>query len=173
MNPDNILNHYYYGMTFQHCTMPNATFQTINQVPASECPPSEAPASATQASDTPASNVPTADAPTPDAPTIDTPSAPRLPDVLSTDEARDLLDRLTSAGLLTAHWQPLHLSAAEKGVLASLVAARLDIGHQWQTFGRLWGMKPETLRTAFNKGMEQRRTGEFMRRAVEAMEGRP
>lgn len=162
MNPDNILNHYYYGMTFQHCTMPNATFQTINQVPASECPPSEAPASTTQASDTP----------TADASTIDTPSAPRLPDVLSTDEARDLLDRLTSAGLLTGHWQPLHLSAAEKGVLASLVAARLDIGHQWQTFGHLWGMKPETLRTAFNKGMEQRRTGEFMRRAVEAMEGR-
>ena len=162
MNPDNILNHYYYGMTFQHCTMPNATFQTINQVPASECPPSDTPASATQASATQAS----------DAPASDTPSAPRLPDVLSTDEARDLLDRLTSAGLLTAHWQPLHLSAAEKGVLASLVAARLDIGHQWQTFGRLWGMKPETLRTAFNKGMEQRRTGEFMRRAVEAMEGR-
>ena len=172
MNPDNILNHYYYGMTFQHCTMPNATFQTINQLPASECPPSEAPASATQASNVPASDTPTADAPTPDASTIDTPSAPRLPDVLSTDEARDLLDRLTSAGLLTGHWQPLHLSAAEKGVLASLVAARLDIGHQWQTFGRLWGMKPETLRTAFNKGMEQRRTGEFMRRAVEEMEGR-
>lgn len=172
MNPDNILNHYYYGMTFQHCTMPNATFQTINQVPASECPPSEAPASATQASDVPASDAPSADTPTPDASTIDTPSAPRLPDVLSTDEARDLLDRLTSAGLLTDHWQPLHLSAAEKGVLASLVAARLDIGHQWQTFGHLWGMKPETLRTAFNKGMEQRRTGEFMRRAVEAMEGR-
>lgn len=172
MNPDNILNHYYYGMTFQHCTMPNATFQTINQVPASECPPSEAPASATQASDAPFSATQASNTPTPDASTIDAPSAPRLPDVLSTDEARDLLDRLTSAGLLTAHWQPLHLSAAEKGVLASLVAARLDIGHQWQTFGHLWGMKPETLRTAFNKGMEQRRTGEFMRRAVEAMEGR-
>ena len=40
-----------------------------------------------------------------------------------------------------------------------------------QTFGRLWGVKPETLRSACNKGMEQRRTGAFMRRVVEVMEG--
>lgn len=63
------------------------------------------------------------------------------------------------------------LSNAEKGVLASLLARRLDIPNLWQVFGSLWGMKPETLRTACNKGMDQRRTAEFMERVKGVMEG--
>lgn len=94
-----------------------------------------------------------------------------LPEALRTPCAEALLARLVGAGLVDEGWQPLSLSGAEKGVLASLLAGRLDIATPWQTFGRLWGVKPETLRAACNKGMEQRRTGEFMRRVVKVMEG--
>lgn len=100
-----------------------------------------------------------------------TASAP-LPEALRTPLAEALLARLVGAGLLDEGWQPVSLTGAEKGVLASLLAGRLDIATPWQTFGRLWGVKPETLRSACNKGMEQRRTGEFMRRVVGVMEGK-
>lgn len=68
-------------------------------------------------------------------------------------------------------WQPLSLSNPEKGVLASLLADRLEIGNHWKFFGRLWGMNPETLRTAFNKGMDQHRTADFMERVKNALKG--
>lgn len=95
-----------------------------------------------------------------------------LPEALRTPCAEALLARLVSAGLVDEGWQPLSLTGAEKGVLASLLAGRLDIATPWQTFGRLWGVKPETLRAACNKGMEQRRTGEFLERVKRVMEGK-
>lgn len=94
-----------------------------------------------------------------------------LPDTLRTPRAEALLARLVDAGLTDEHWQPLSLSNAEKGVLASLLADRLEIGNRWKFFGRLWGMNPETLRTAFNKGMDQHRTADFMERVKNALKG--
>ncbi len=94
-----------------------------------------------------------------------------LPDTLRTPRAEALLARLVDAGLTDEHWQPLSLSNPEKGVLASLLADRLEIGNRWKFFGRLWGMNPETLRTAFNKGMDQHRTADFMERVKNALKG--
>lgn len=94
-----------------------------------------------------------------------------LPDALRTPRAEALLARLVDAGLADEHWQPLSLSNPEKGVLASLLADRLEIGNHWKFFGRLWGMNPETLRTAFNKGMDQHRTADFMERVKTALKG--
>ena len=94
-----------------------------------------------------------------------------LPDALRTPRAEALLARLVDAGLTDEHWQPLSLSNPEKGVLASLLADRLEIGNRWKFFGRLWGMNPETLRTAFNKGMDQHRTADFMERVKNALKG--
>lgn len=94
-----------------------------------------------------------------------------LPDALHTPRAEALLARLVDAGLTDEHWQPLSLSNPEKGVLASLLADRLEIGNHWKFFGRLWGMNPETLRTAFNKGMDQHRTADFMERVKNALKG--
>lgn len=94
-----------------------------------------------------------------------------LPDTLRTPRAEALLARLVDAGLTDKHWQPLSLSNPEKGVLASLLADRLEIGNHWKFFGRLWGMNPETLRTAFNKGMDQHRTADFMERVKNALKG--
>lgn len=92
-----------------------------------------------------------------------------IPPQLDTEPARNLLRRLVQAGMLDEDWQPADLSNAEKGILAWLLARRLKIENQWQTFSALWGMKTETLRTAYNRGMDQRRTGQFMERVKKVM----
>ncbi len=94
-----------------------------------------------------------------------------LPAALDTPRAKALLGRLVAAGLVDERWQPLSLSNPEKGVLASLLADRLGVDNLWQTFGGLWGMKSETLRSACNLGMGQRKTMAFMERVKGVMEG--
>ena len=56
-------------------------------------------------------------------------------------------------------------SARAEALLTRLVKANL-----WQTFGGLWGMKSETLRSACNLGMGQRKTMAFMDRVKGVME---
>lgn len=87
-----------------------------------------------------------------------------LPEPLRTAEAQEVLKSLCSGNFLDVYWQPVGLSNTKKGVLASLLADRLHIGNLWQTFGNLWHIKPETLRSAYNKGMDQKGTGAFMER---------
>lgn len=129
-----VTNHYYHGgINFIGCNMPGATFQTVNPTPAAE-----------------ASTPPAADA------------NATLPDSLTTPAAHDLLHRLTEAGLVDKAWQPIGLSLARRGVLASLLAQKLDIPHTWKTFGQLWGMKADTLRAKYNEGMNQDRMNEFI-----------
>ena len=140
--PNPTIVHNYYGITFQNCSMPNATIQTISQ--------------------------PSAD--TRRAPEVRTPEA-TLPEALRTTLAQTLLGRLVEADLVDERWQPLSLSNAEKGVLASLLADHLGVDNLWQTFGRLWGMNFKTLRSAFNKGMDQHRTADFMERVKNALKG--
>lgn len=138
-----VINHYHNqgGIYLQNCHMTNITFQTIN--PAPEAPASEAPAS--------------------DTPTV-------LPSCLTTPAAHDLLQRLVRAGLLDEAWQPVGLSIARRGVLASLLAQRLGIAQTWKTFGELWGMKGETLRRKYNDGMEQKQMGEFIKNVKQTIE---
>ena len=76
-----------------------------------------------------------------------------VPPQLQTQEAEALLKKLAAAGIVDAGWQPLGL------------------GNHWKFFGRLWDMNPETLRTAFNKGMDQHRTADFMERVKNALKG--
>ena len=83
---------------------------------------------------------------------------------LNSPDALALLERLRRAGVVDEAWRPVGLSSAEKGVLASYIAARLGIATPWQTFARLWGMRPDTLRAAYNKGMEQKKTARFLER---------
>lgn len=137
----NVSNHYYHGgINFIGCNMPGATFQTVNPAPAAEASTPPADADAT------------------------------LPDSLATPAARDLLQRLVQAGLVDEAWQPINLSLARRGVLASLLAQKLDIPHTWKTFGTLWGDNPESLRRKFNEGMEQKRMGDFMAQITSLLE---
>lgn len=88
--------------------------------------------------------------------------APQIPACLNTPEAHELLQRLAQAGVVDDAWQPIGLSIARRGVLASLLAQELGVKTPWQTFGALWGVKPETLRAKYNEGMNQDRMGEFI-----------
>lgn len=123
----------YYGMVFQNCNMSNATIQTINT------PTAEMPARPhTRAKDA------------------------SLPDELDTPQAHALLGKLVQAGLADEQWQPVGLSLAKQGVLASLLSERLGIAHTWATFGALWGISPGVLRTKYNDGMNQKQMIEFI-----------
>ena len=99
---------------------------------------------------------------------VDTEASPRPspkergPEVLLTDEACALHGRLCEAGLVDEAWQPMGLSNAERGVLAFQLAVRLDIQNQWQVFSSLWGTTPSSLRSAYNKANEQRKTMSFI-----------
>lgn len=130
-----------YGFQFNGCQISNPTFQTImpNDISTERPEPKNAPVHETEQN-----------------------KSGILPASLRTTEAGRVLECLCSAGILNGNWQPVGLSNAEKGVLASLLADRLSIGSLWQTFGDLWHMKPETLRTAYNKGMEQKSTQKFI-----------
>lgn len=78
-----------------------------------------------------------------------------IPDDLKTPQAHDLLAKLVQAGLLDEHWQPRNLSIAERGELAATLAERLGLKAHWQLFGKLWGDKPETLRTGCSKAQDK------------------
>lgn len=146
MDKEPTIHNHYYGMTFQNCTIPNATFQTINQ----------APGVATR---------PAPPAPCTDADTFTPPAG------LDTPEARALMDRLVQAGLLDGRWQPDGLSIAQKGVLAWQLGARLNLKTQWKAFSSLWGMNADTLRQGYNNGINQVGMGTFLDRMKEAMGG--
>ena len=87
-----------------------------------------------------------------------------LPEAFTTARAAEVLSRLVEAGLMDAHWQPQGLSLAERGVLAGYIAERLGIEARWQAFGSLWGVKPETLRRAAAKAIDQTKTLAFQDR---------
>lgn len=87
-----------------------------------------------------------------------------VPDSLKTETAREIMQLLVDAGLLSADWQPLGLSGAERGLVASAVCKRLEIAEVWQVFGRLWNEKPETLRSYLNKAYNQKKSLEFQDR---------
>ena len=87
-----------------------------------------------------------------------------LPEALLTDKARALHTRLREAGMVDEGWMPVGLSNAEKGTLAEYLTERLNITAKWKLWGSLWGMNPETLRTAKARGLEQERTWAFRSR---------
>ena len=91
-----------------------------------------------------------------------TPTPEALPKVLLTDAARELHAKLCREGMVDEQWQPVGLTNAERGVLAFQLAVRLDIQNQWQVFSSFWGTTPGTLRSAYNKANEQRKTMSFV-----------
>lgn len=91
------------------------------------------------------------------------PNAQR-PEALCTPEALEAMQLLQEAELLDADWQPIKLSGPERGLVAREVCLKLEINEVWQTFGQLWGEKPETLRGYMNKAMDQKKSLDFQKR---------
>ncbi len=93
-----------------------------------------------------------------------------IPEALRSDEAGAIMGRLVDAGLIDDGWQPVGLSGPEKGLVAREASRRLGIAEVWQVFGRLWDMKPETLRGYYNKAFEQRKSLTFQDRLKNALD---
>lgn len=92
----------------------------------------------------------------------DTSPQPVCPVELQTQQAKMLFEKLREAGMTDEMMQPLKLSNAEKGVLAFQLAVRLKIRNQWQVFAIMWRTTPGTLRSAYNRANEQRKTMLFI-----------
>ena len=89
-------------------------------------------------------------------------SGQALSEVLCTSEAMALCTKLREAGMVDEQLQPVGLSNADKGILAFELAKRLDIQNQWQVFATLWGTTPGTLRSAYNRAIDQQKTMLFI-----------
>ena len=85
-----------------------------------------------------------------------------VPEEFKNDEAKELMLKLSCAGLVSDDWQPTDLSIAERGYLAGEIASRLNIKNKWVVLGKLWGQRPETLRQGNNKATGQAKTGLFI-----------
>lgn len=81
-----------------------------------------------------------------------------MPEQLTTDNAKKVMKKLVDASILTEDWQPIRLSGSERGMVARVVCERLEINEVWQVFGLLWGENPETLRSYFNKALNQKKS---------------
>ena len=92
----------------------------------------------------------------------DKPVTAPVPQCMQTDQAQSLMQSLADAGLLDDGWQPIDLSGSERALLARSVSDRLQINDCWQVFGLLWQSNPSTLRSAYNKAMEQKKTYHFL-----------
>ena len=92
-----------------------------------------------------------------------------VPEQLNTEQAGRLKERLLDAGLLSGEWQPTGLSSTEKALVAKAVCDRLGIKEVWQVFGRLWGVKPDSLRAYFNRALEQKKSLSFQDRLRKVM----
>ena len=85
-----------------------------------------------------------------------------VPEVLRTPEASALLNKAVAAGWLNEQWQPM-VSSTKAALLAMHLAVILKIENQWQVFGKLWNRNSGSLRTSYNKGMEQKKAGDFLK----------
>lgn len=85
-----------------------------------------------------------------------------IPDDFKSSEAKQLMHKLSCAGLVSDDWQPVDLSIAERGYMAGEIASRLKIKHKWKAIGKLWNENPETLRQGNNKAAGQEKTSIFI-----------
>jgi len=84
-----------------------------------------------------------------------------IPELLKTDEAKDVLGNFIYNRVLTEELQPIDLSKPEQAILARVISERLEIKDVWQVFGKLWQVRPETLRNYYNKALDQRKSLDF------------
>lgn len=87
-----------------------------------------------------------------------------IPEKLKTADSDLLMAKLVDAGLLDDNWQPVGLSGTECALVAKAVSERLEINELWQVFGQLWEENPETLRSYFNKALNQQKSLKFQDR---------
>lgn len=98
------------------------------------------------------------------------PTASDIPAVFSSSDSITLMQRLIDHHLMDDDFQPIGLTWSERSILVDELSSRLNIVDKWQTFGTLWHLKPQALRSAYNKAMEQKKTSAFFDKIRNAME---
>ena len=89
--------------------------------------------------------------------------------VLNSVPALRIKQALMEHGLIDDCWQCTHLSGAEISLLAKAICDRLNIKDVWQVFGQLWNRNPATLRSYFNKALEQKKSLDFQDRLLKIL----
>ena len=93
-----------------------------------------------------------------------------IPTVFTSSDSITLMQKLIDHHLMDEQFQPIGLTWSERSILVDELSARLHIVDKWQTFGTLWHQKPQALRSAYNKAMEQKKTSAFFDKIRSAME---
>lgn len=88
--------------------------------------------------------------------------AARMSDELKGEKGLAILKNLQKHKLLDEKFYPLGLSNSESAVLAYKIAITLGINEMWKVFSDLWNISPNALRAAYNRGMEQKKTIDFL-----------
>ena len=85
-----------------------------------------------------------------------------MPEELKTDKAQKIMHNLMDIGVVTEDFMPLGISTSEAAVLAYQIGIELEIKNIWSVFGNYWGPNPNSMRTACNRGMDQKKTAAFL-----------
>ena len=83
---------------------------------------------------------------------------------LKAEEFEEMMEDLVDEGILTADWQPNGLTGTERALVAKTISDKLEINEVWKLFGAIWKEKPETLRSYFNKALDQKKSLKFQDR---------
>ena len=78
-----------------------------------------------------------------------------LPEVLATEEAMKIWQKVQDAGYIDTHYQPL-LSRTQSALLADAIAVKLGIRQKWKTFETLWNRK--NMYRDYYQAQDQRKT---------------
>ena len=81
-----------------------------------------------------------------------------LPEVLATDEAMALWEKVQRAGYVDGNFQPL-ISRTQSALLADAMAERLGIREKWKVFEALWNRK--YMRSDYNLSLTQQQSLDF------------
>ena len=89
-------------------------------------------------------------------------SAPKrgggMPDMLSTEEAMALWEKVQKAGYVDDNYQPL-ISRTRAAVLADEIAERLEVKEKWKAFETLWNRR--NMYRDYHDALNQRQSLQF------------
>lgn len=94
-----------------------------------------------------------------------------MPNELKTEKAQKIMHNLMDIGVVTEDFMPLGISTSEAAVLAYQIGIELEIKNIWSVFGNYWGPNPNSMRTACNRGMDQKKTAAFLDKVKPAIKG--
>ena len=94
-----------------------------------------------------------------------------MPEELKTEKAQRIMHNLMDIGVVTEDFMPLGISTSEAAVLAYQIGTELEIKNIWSVFGNYWGPNPNSMRAAYNRGMDQKKTIPFLEKVMPAIRG--